>query len=320
MLNLGGIMEKELPYKNRDLADLPEEEWRLCDDMEYYAVSNLGRAKSLDHITITSDGRRLPITGRVLSQGKIKHKTKDGIEQFSLFIHVAPYPGGRLRTWGVGRLVHTAFKGRIPSDMMLHYINLNSFDNRLENITCISRSQKFRIEYHAGRRTAHTEHLIPWQEKNKTPKGSGKMPAKVLAGKKRWEENGRKQSPHVNAIPVTVYIRKKKFIGSYVSVRSASEQLGISQTDIRNGLQGRSIEVQAKYGIYNMEEFNPMKRKKPVGYDAQKRNKAIVKMLNEGVHKKEVAKKFGLSTGRVLQIKQKAEAGGGGCLIGADEG
>jgi hypothetical protein len=48
---------KEVLY-NTSLTDLPDEEWKLIDDFENYAISNYGRLKSLERWTFLPGKKR----------------------------------------------------------------------------------------------------------------------------------------------------------------------------------------------------------------------------------------------------------------------
>lgn len=86
-----------------------------------YQASDIGRVRSLPRTIVTADGKRRPVTGRILAP--LRHPA--GHFMISL---------GRGRRAYVHRLVMEAFVGPCPPGMMACHNNGNPADNRLENL------------------------------------------------------------------------------------------------------------------------------------------------------------------------------------------
>jgi hypothetical protein len=102
-----------------------QEEWRPVVDWEgAYEVSNCGRVRSLDRVTVCSDGRLLPRTGRILQPVPAQH----GYRTVALMV------AGYKRTRKIHQLVLEAFVGPRPPGLVACHFDGNPSNNHLSNL------------------------------------------------------------------------------------------------------------------------------------------------------------------------------------------
>ena len=255
----------DLPYKNREILDLPGEIW--VDTFGYdglYEVSNKGRIKSLSRIVRNGYGERM-MKGRVLSQGKIHHK---GTKQISLFVNLANGDSTTsIKT--VASLVLNSFKKPDEYNNNTHHINGVSSDNRLKNLTFEDLSTKRKIEFDIGLRDGD-RNVKHWRDKGFP---MSKTKEEMLELKKMVKVYGVPFEKRKKQI-VTVYIEQSGFIGSYTCIKNASRQLNIKEYTLRNALNKphKFKYIQVKIGIHDIASFKPRQRKevKMVMYRGEK--------------------------------------------------
>lgn len=246
-------MEK-LFYTIKSKQDLPSETWVDVYGFDgLYEVSNKGRIRSLDRLIYLHNGERM-IKGKVLSQCKIQH----GNGKFSLYVRLA---NGN-RTYSnktMASLILNSFKKPDKYNDQIHHINGDSSDNRIENLTFEDIHTKRRIEYDLGLRDGLkcTNH---WKESGHLKESS--MIFKSIKNIRKGNKS--KTYEKRNKKPITVYISKNKFIGSYTCIKNASEQLGIKDYTIRNALlkPNRYKYIQVKYGTLDINSFKPENKKR----------------------------------------------------------
>src|SRR5262245_15574121 len=89
-----------------------------------YEVSDLGQVRSMDRITVRSDGKAQPFRGRVL-----RLLTRSLVYK-AVFLHDRE----RIEQRSVHHLVLEAFVGPRPSGMEARHLNDDPSDNRLVNL------------------------------------------------------------------------------------------------------------------------------------------------------------------------------------------
>lgn len=245
----------KLFWKNKNKKDLPGEVWVDAYGFDgIYEVSNKGRIRSIDRLINAPQGERM-LKGRILSQCKVTHKYSGS---FSLYVRLAN-GNATYSNKTMAALILNSFKKPDKYNDSTHHINGISHDNRLENLTFEDLHTKRKIEYDDDLRDGkrNTRH---WKEQGFATKKNRQemleMKKHVKSHAKRFEKRNKK--------PVTVFIAKNKFIGTYSCLRNASEQLGIKEYTLRNALlkPNKYQYIQVKEGIYNIEDFKPKPKKK----------------------------------------------------------
>jgi hypothetical protein len=157
-----------------DDLDLPGEHWLPIPGYEgLYAVSDLGRIRSLDRvITRRTDGRTQKVKGRVLRLSR-------SVKGRPIVILSA---SGQSRTRPVHRLVLLAFVGPCPPGLEACHNNGDRTDNRLSNL---------RFDTHSANILDRQRHGTDWQ-RNKVRCPSGHLlaaPNLVAAVVRRGRRN-----------------------------------------------------------------------------------------------------------------------------------
>lgn len=132
--------EKEYPYQNLSLADLPGEIWKDVKDFEgSYQVSTLGRIKSLDRQVFVNRNNGFYrfevgcILRQQLSKGTVNSKGSSLTIRFKY--------GSKTFSYSIGRLVASHFlPDFIDSNakIVIHK-NLDIYDNRSSNLELIDK-------------------------------------------------------------------------------------------------------------------------------------------------------------------------------------
>lgn len=113
-------------YKNRELRNMPGEEWMdILGYDGYYSISNMGRVKSEHRIICTKNGWEYTIKERILKQN---------VNSKSGQVHVDLCVGGVSKSFAVPVLVGEAFLGQRKDGEVYCHANMNMTDNRLKNI------------------------------------------------------------------------------------------------------------------------------------------------------------------------------------------
>jgi len=112
------MFEKELESK--------EEEWRDKKGYEdLYQVSNRGRVKSLDHVTVRKNGRKLPVKGRILKPEILRNG----------YLRVNLYDSsGKMKKFLVHRLVCEAFHENPKNKPCVNHIDEDKTNNMASNL------------------------------------------------------------------------------------------------------------------------------------------------------------------------------------------
>jgi len=236
---------EELPYKNKDMVDLPNEKWVAAWGYNgLYDISSEGRIRSIDREIEYSDGRCRRHKGRILSQCKVKHGNT-----FSLFVYLANGD----KTYSIktiAALVLNSFKKPDIYNDCTHHLNTISYDNRLKNLAFEDLHTKRRIEYDKGVRDGHnnTRHWAKQGFLNqKTKEEMAEMRLLRPLKNRKYETRNKKI--------VTVFVPNNNFIGSYTCLKNASEQLDIKEYTLRNSLYHGNKMIQVKEGIFDIKDF-----------------------------------------------------------------
>jgi hypothetical protein len=139
-------MNDLLPYQNKSLADIPEEQWKDIPGFEgYYQASTMGRIKSLDRIIPHPRLYQQSVLGRVLSQ-KVNLNKNIKTEEPMVDLGVTLTIENMHQYCNVRRLIYKTF-----IDPHLDYkkdgkyvINIDGdgYNNRPENLELVTKSEK----------------------------------------------------------------------------------------------------------------------------------------------------------------------------------
>lgn len=144
-------------WKNVCIPNRPELE-------EVYEVSDIGRVRSLTHLTEGRHGSQRIVRGRVLA---VRYDTL-GYQQVLLCRH------GLQTSYKVHRLVMAAFVGPCPDGYEVDHINYNRGDNRLSNLRYVTHAEN----------TAHSyEHIVAANKLNNRSKRKPIEAYELVSGK-----------------------------------------------------------------------------------------------------------------------------------------
>lgn len=134
-------MENNPIYKNKQLTDLPNEEWIDVYGFDgIYSVSNLGRVKSERRYISNGKGERL-VKEKILSQALCA----DGRVSVNLSFN------NFRKTKHVSQIVWTSFnQSPIPDGKCIMHKNKMAHDNRLSNLDCVTISQSHSRNWQMG--------------------------------------------------------------------------------------------------------------------------------------------------------------------------
>lgn len=130
---------KEVLY-NRSLENLPDEEWKLIEGYEHYAISNYGRVKSLERWITDPKGRRRKAEDCIMQLQFMKFYNKYLNCNFYTITFLISSEGKRHRR-SVARLVYYHFVGNFDLNSRTHVISFkdnNRFhihEKNLEKLT-----------------------------------------------------------------------------------------------------------------------------------------------------------------------------------------
>lgn len=154
---------KEVLY-NRSLENLPDEEWKLIEGFENYTISNYGRVKSLERMSLSLFGkeRLLPEIIRKLTFVK---QFNNYLQANVFNVHCGFIWDGRKYTRSVARLVYYHFVEEFDmSDrfIIISYKDGNSLHIHCNNLEKISASEKRLKTFRQNRaRNVHIDYLQP---------------------------------------------------------------------------------------------------------------------------------------------------------------
>lgn len=145
-----------------NIQDLNGEIWKDIPGYEgRYQVSNMGRVKSLDRITIDKHGRNKRLKGQIIAPKKGTVKGHD-------YVNVIIYKDLRDKTFRIHVAVMLAFVGERPENHVIDHINGDGLDNRLVNLRYCTKRENAIFD-NVKRKKTHSKYLgvtrTSWNEK-----------------------------------------------------------------------------------------------------------------------------------------------------------
>jgi hypothetical protein len=187
---------KEVLY-NRSLKDLPNEEWKLIEGFEYYAISNYGRVKSLQRIAPSVNGNKKILPEKILKLVFPKYFNK----YLNRYFHYA--------------VCRFSWEGkRYPRSVagLVYYHFVEKFDM---HDLCISIAPKDNNRLHL-----HSSNL-----------------EKISASERRQKSYRLNRTKNVHIIylqPISQYTVEGNFVADFESFYAAEKKLGIGLESILN--------------------------------------------------------------------------------------
>lgn len=191
------------------------EEWKDIKVLEgLYQVSSIGRIKSLERLIIRNNGKPMHIRERIIKQvlQKFKNKPNKGHYICSLYYKGKPY------RYLVHRLVAEVFipipekyKDIPMKDLIVHHINENPEDNRVENLMWITKPEH-QLLHNGGERSSM------W----------GKHPSEETRKKQSDAKKGKFGKLHNGSKPILQFSKNGQFIREWDCAADAIRELGLS--------------------------------------------------------------------------------------------
>lgn len=127
-----------------------KEVWKPIPGYTNYEVSNIGRVRSIDHVTnyiLNRTQKKITIKGRVIKQ----FLDRDGYYRTSMFVKKN---GKNTRpSIPTHRLVWMAFKGSIPPKYVINHLDFNRGNNNLTNLDCCTVKENDHYSMSVGRKS-----------------------------------------------------------------------------------------------------------------------------------------------------------------------
>lgn len=211
------------PYRNRQLQNLRGEKWEEIPNTEgYYLISNFGRIKSLPRLVevfIPKQQRSISYyTREKILTTKVREKWNSVASKPYYECTVSIRLNGKERGFMIGRLVYHAFVGELDfgeDRLMIMHKDGDGRNNHFKNLKAGLRSQVTQRAYDSNR------HISPFALKTK---------AELNEIRKRAVKSRLK--------PIMQFSLKGKKLRRFESIKAASLQTGIPDSNIVNVLKG----------------------------------------------------------------------------------
>ncbi len=199
---------KSYPYQNKSLVNIKGEEWRDIAGFEgYYMASNLGRIKSLDREIPHPRLYKQFVKGQILSQSIARNRNIITGEP-SIDLRVTLAKDNAQYYFNTRRLIYSTFIKEIDYHKDGLYVintNGNGFDCRAKNLQLLTKSEK---------------------QHRAIARGRVDLTYMKTVDRSKWKKN------YAMRKPINQYSLDGKLIYQYVSVKEASEKMGIDEKGI----------------------------------------------------------------------------------------
>lgn len=154
---------KEVIY-NRSLSDLPGEEWKLVEDFPNYAISSLGRVKSLERWTVLPNKTKGKKEPEMIMKPIFVKQYNQYLQKDFYQLHCTLSSEGKKNRKSVARLVYYHFVEKIDYDdyrIKISFKDDNSLHPHYKNLekvsTSESRHKTFRNNKARNRKTIYSQ-------------------------------------------------------------------------------------------------------------------------------------------------------------------
>jgi hypothetical protein len=214
-------------YTDTTTPLLEGEIWKSVIGFEgLYEASNLGRVKSLDHITKNSLGVKRKFKGRILKQ---KSRSNDG------YLDACLYNNGKSSHKGVGTIIAPLFCENPLNKPEVNHLNSKPKDNRAINLNFLTRSEQLLWAFRHG---------------NKTPTV-------------HWTGKKGKDNPHSK--PVVQLSKEWELLNTFEGLNDAEEKTGVLHQGIslacRGGNKKKKIQFCGGYRWLYLKDYQLLQNK-----------------------------------------------------------
>ena len=201
-------------WQNLSYDDLENEIWKEIPGYDdYFLVSSYGRAKSVDRIIYTSNGKQRFFKGIILKQTVNKTYNKT-VGDFNVDSKIGFSYHGKSHNFRMATIVYRLFIGDIPKNMIVAHIDGNNLNNTPNNLKLITYQQKQKKIY----------------DKNRC--------AKIF---KFQTKEGTKKQAAARQKPVTQFTLHGNPIRLYQSIKEAALQTGIDNSSIVAAIKHKTM-------------------------------------------------------------------------------
>jgi NUMOD4 motif/NUMOD1 domain len=215
------MKQREYPYQQSCLEDLPYERW---DDIPFldglYRISNFGRIKRLDIVIVTKRGYTMELKSKILSPWLQKVKNKS-INDYTHFLVSAICSEGVIYKFSISRLVYYCFVKKFALDNYFLVVMAKDGDGRNimpSNLQLGSLEKKQQRIYQRGRFISN-----------------------ITTTFDEYSNEGKIKSKNPYTKQVSQYTPDGKLIQTFPSIRVAEKITAVTEAGIVSVLKKRQV-------------------------------------------------------------------------------